>query len=201
MQARRRLLLVPQTVPLLRHTFGGAAVTPSDQGPNLTDIGGIATVSGGVLSKTGAAASTLRARLGVANFVVQWKTNFGGSAGADRRSQVRVRHDTAASNRYNFVLYRSSNTLKIQRADAGVTVDLLDVPTALADSTNYWTRGVVRGNYLEILLSTDGVTWVSKGSVTDANYPTAPAGNDFEINLVDNGTTSITVDDLLVWTP
>ena len=183
----------------LRHTFSGASLTPSDLGPNLRDTGVLATVGGGVLSKTSASACLIVAALAAPNLVVQWKTNFGNSAGADRRAQIRVRH-TAGVSRYNFVLYRSSNLVKIQRFDSGTTTtDLASVAYAMADSTNYWCRCIANGPRLELLVSTNGTTFTSLAAVTDTTYA-AGSGEDFEIDLIDNvASPTIQVDDLLVW--
>lgn len=194
-------VLTPHRRFLLRHTFSGAALTPSDQGANLRDTGTLAVVSGGVLTKTTASNCLIVAAIGAPNLVVQWKTNFGNSAGTDRRSQIRVRHTYGVS-RYNFMLYRSSNVVKIQRFDSGTTTtDLASVAYAMADSTNYWVRAIAAGPRLELLVSTDGTTFTSMAAVTDTTYA-AGAGEDFEIDLVDNvASPTILVDDLLVWTP
>lgn len=189
----RRLLL-------LRHTFSGASVTPPDQGPSITTAAGTPSVSGGVLKNSDANQVNLRARTGAANLVVQWKTNFGNSAGTDRRAQIRVRHNVGVS-RYNFVLYRSSDLVKIQRFDSGTTTtDIASVAYAMANSTDYWCRAIANGSSLTLQVSTDGAAFTTIATATDSTYLTCPAGSDFEIDLIDNvASPTIQVDDLLIW--
>ena len=105
---------------LLRHTFSGAAVTPSDQGPSLTTVAGPAVVSGGRLATSGGSDCQLGVPTLAVNVAIQVKVNFGNGAGTNRRAFLRARDDHAASNRYEAVLYRSGTTgLELNRRNSG----------------------------------------------------------------------------------
>lgn len=183
---------------VLRHTFSGASLTPSDLGPSFSTSSGTPTVSGGVLGM-GAINATIYAAGLAANITVQAKVNFGNSAGADRRFEIQARASAANGNTVSAVLFRSSNSIVVWRRDAGSATTLATVSSAgLLDSTNYWVRFVLRGSNLEVLTSTDGTTFTSRVTVTESTYA---ANTGLALKLDDNGTGTITVDDLLVWTP
>jgi hypothetical protein len=185
---------------LLRHTFSGASVTPSDLGPSLTTVSGPAVVSGGVLATSGGSDCQLGLTTLAVNVAMQVKVNFGGGAGTNRRVFLRARDDNAGATRYEAILYRSGTTgLEINRRTGGGPVPLGFSAISIVDSTPYWFRFVAVGNRLEALFSTDGSTFVSKLVVTDATYPNV-AG--VQLLLQDNAVSpTLTADDFLIWRP
>ena len=184
---------------VLRHTFSGAALTPSDLGPALGVSESAPSVSGGVMAM-GASQPTGVFASGVgANLVAQMKVNFGNSAGADRRASIQIRASAYNGNVIEAVLHRTNDQIALWRRDAGAVTTLATVNSAgLADSTDYWLRIVARGNNLQVLTSTDGTTFTSRITYSEPLYG---ANTGLSIRLVDNGTQTITVDDLRVWTP
>lgn len=200
LSAVKAAVLTPRRRYLLRHTFGGAAVTPSDQGPGLTTVAGPAVVSGGRLATSGGNDCQLGITTLAANVAIQAKVNFGSSAGTNRRAFLRVRDDHAAANRYEAILYRTSTTgLQLNRRDAGAVTQLAFAAISIVDSTDYWFRLVVVGNRLEGFFSTNGVTFVSMVVATDSTYPSVSG---IQLLLQDNAVSpTIIADDLLVWTP
>lgn len=183
---------------LLRHTFSGAALTPSDLGPALTTNYGTVIVSGGVLSFGVANVGLFVPNIG-ANIVAQVRVNFGNSAGGDRRVSIQARASAMSGNVVEAVLYRSSDQIALWRRDAGaVTVLASSGALSLADSTDYWLRLVLRGSNLEVLTSTDGTTFTSRITHSEPLYV---ANTGLGIKIDDNGTQTIIVDDLMVWTP
>ncbi len=195
LSAVKAAVLTPRRRYLLRHTFSGASLTPSDQGPSFTTASGTPVVSDGVLSM-GSNFSIFASGL-AANVVVQAKVNFGGSAGSDRRVEIQARASAANANTVSAVLSRSSNSIVIWRRDGGTATTLATLNSAgLSDSTNYWVRFVLRGSALEVFTSTDGATFTSRVTATEATYAT---NTGLALRLDDNGTRTITVDDLLVW--
>lgn len=181
---------------VLRHTFSGASLAPSDQGPSFSTSVGTPAVSGGVLSM--GSNFTIYAAGLAANLVVQARVNFGNSAGADRRFEIQARASAANADTVSAVLYRSSNAIVIWRRDAGTATAIATLNSAgLLDSTDYWIRFVLRGSNLEVLTSTDGTTFTSRVTATESTYAT---NTGLALKLDDNGTRTITVDDLLVWT-
>lgn len=184
---------------LLRHTFSGASLTPSDQGPAFSTISGTPSVTGGVLTKVGASLLGVAVTVGTANAAIQAKVNFGNSAGSSRRVGLSLRRD-GSNNMIEAMLYRTGGNVQIIRRDAGAATILADVGgLGTADSTDYWLRLTVAGSRLEALTSTDGSTFTSRAVVTEPLY-TANTG--VRVLLDDDAASpTITVDDLLVWTP
>lgn len=187
---RRRLIL--------RHTFSGASLTPSDLGPALVGAGGTAVVSGGVLAQGDSTTLVLLATNLGADIIAQARVNFGNSAGATRALQIQARF-ASAGNYVRVFLSRSGDSLTIQRADAFANTTLASVGSlGLADSTHYWLRFRLSGSRLEALTSTDGSTFTSRVVVTEPLYAT---NRDLRLVLQDGAASpTITVDDLLVWT-
>lgn len=184
---------------LLRHTFSGASLTPSDLGPSLTAATGTPSVSGGVLGMAASNPITVFAAGLAANLVIQARVNFGNSAGADRRVEIQARASAADANTVSAVLYRSNNQILIWRRDAGTATTIATLNSAgLIDSTDYWVRFVLRGSSLEVLTSTDGATFTSRLTATESTYAT---NTGLALRANDNGTQTIIVDDLMVWTP
>ena len=69
----------------------------------------------------------------------------------------------------------------------------------MTDSTDYWLRFAAIGSRLEAWTSTNGTSWTSRAVVSETTYMSQRG---FSIRLVDNvANPTITVDDLLVWTP
>lgn len=184
---------------LLRHTFSGASLTPSDLGPAVSVSEFAPSVSGGVMAM-GASQPTGIFASGVgANVVAQMRINFGNSAGADRRASIQIRASAYTGNVIEALLYRSSDQIALWRRDAGAVTVLAGVNSAgLADNTDYWLRIVARGSNLEVLTSTNGSTFTSRITYSEPLYV---ANTGLGIRVVDNGTKTVTVDDLLVWTP
>lgn len=184
---------------LLRHTFSGASLTPSDQGPSLTVDSGTPIVSGGALTKTVSGNSGVRVDSLAVNAVIQAKVNFGGSSGSDRRAFLRLRDGGATGNRYEAALLRSGTTgLQINRRDNNAATQLGFSAFGVVDNTDYWVRFVVRGSTFEAFSSTDGVTFTSRLVVTDSTY----LYSGIAVILIDNAVSpTLQVDDLLVWTP
>lgn len=187
----RRLLL-------LRHTFSGASLTPSDQGPAITTVSGTPSVSGGVLSKANATNVELKAVGLAANVIYQAKLNFGDSAATNRRMLLRARQDSGnGADRFQLTLNRAANQIVLARVDAGTPTTIASVSYTVNGSTNYWLRWVMNGSRHEVLISTDGVTFASQFTATDAAYVGQTAIGLF---LIDDAVTpTCTVDDLLVW--
>ncbi len=182
---------------ILRHTFSGAGLTPSDQGPSLTANANLVP-SGGVLTLVGASGQETRASGVGANVVAQIKVNFGNSAGTDRRVRLRVRRDSGETG--NFIeaeISRTAGAVTLRRSDALSLTDLGSAGLTVSDSTNYWLRISAVGSRLELLTSTDGATFTSRIVATEALYVT---NRDVVIRLFDNvASPTLTVDDLLVW--
>lgn len=185
---------------VLRHTFSGASLTPSDQGPSLTTISGTASVTGGVLTKVGATNLEVRAHGLAANITYQAKFNFGASAGANRRMLLRARQDSGTGdNRFQLTINRVAGQLVLARVDAGTPTTIGSVSVTINNSTDYWLRWVMRGSRHEVLLSTDGVSFASQIVVTDAAYSAQTTVGAFIID--DAASPTATIDDLMVWTP
>lgn len=200
---RRDVSLVPGRVGLrclLRHTFSGASLTPSDQGPSFSTISGTASVGSGVLTKVGATNLEVRAHGLAANITYQARFNFGASAGANRRMLLRARQDASTGdNRFQLTINRVAGQLVLARVDSGTPTTIGSVSVTIANSTDYWLRWVMRGSTHEVLFSTDGTTWSSQIVVTDATYTTQTSIGVFVID--DAASPTATIDDLLVWTP
>ena len=188
---RRRLVL--------RHTFSGASLTPSDQGPSFSVSEFAPSVSGGVMAMGASQPIGVFASGVGANLVAQMKVNFGNSAGADRRASIQIRASAYNGNVIEALLSRSADQIALWRRDAGAVTTLAAVNSAgLADSTDYWLRIVASGSNLQVLTSTDGSAFTSRITYSEPLYV---ANTGLGIRLVDNGTRTITVDDLRVWTP
>lgn len=182
---------------VLRHTFSGASLAPSDQGPSFGTSSGTPSVSGGVLTKVGTTTLEIYAVNVGSNIVMQAKVNFGNSDGAARRVQLRLRRDDVDAQNY-FTLIFTRTDLELSRRDSGVATQLAFTSFATANSTNVWLRYSARGSRHEVWTSADGSTFTSRIVVTDAAYQTQTR---IGALIVDNGTTSeVTIDDLLVWT-
>ena len=205
LQARRRLLLVPQTVPLLRHTFSGASLTPSDLGPNLAVLSGAMTVSGGTLKNNGVANSRAGVTL-AANVTLEAKFRFAStSASADQRVVLNVRSDLAVASYNNLEVVASKTGAYIQlgsRAGGSLT-DISTVGLAWSADTDYWMRVVASGSRIEVLTSTNGTAFTSRIVATSALYPTQTG---IEARIQDsgsdgNGANGATIDSVTVTTP
>ena len=196
LQARKRLLLVPQTVPLLLHTFSGASLTPSDLGPNLTTVTGTAVVSGGVLKKSDSTELLVRCAGLASNCVQQIKFNFGNSVAASRRVLLFARDDQAG-NRLDVAVSRSAGTVVISSRAAFAPTTIASAAQAMSDSTDYWLRWSVSGTALRVWWSTDGGTFTEIISATTALYPSQTG---VALALTDNDAgTTVQADDYLVW--
>lgn len=182
----------------LRHTFSGASLTPSDLGPSFTTVSGTPSVSGGVLSKANATNVELKAAGLAANIVYQAKLNFGSSTATNRRMLLRARQDSSSgADRFQLTLNRAANQIVLARVDAGTPTTIASVSYTFNGSTDYWPRWVMRGSVHEVLISTDGTTFASQFTATDAAYASQTAIGLF---LIDDAVTpTCTVDDLLVW--
>ena len=197
---QRTLSLVrnePQIVYLLRHTFSGASLTPSDLGPSFEANANL-PVTGGVLTKSGSGSQQTKAPGVGANVVAQMRVNFGNSAGTDRRAQLRVRRDAGATGDFIQVqLDRTLGNVVLHRSDANSLTTLGSASVTLADSTNYWVWISAVGSRLQVFTSTDGAAWTSRITATESAYVTNQA---VEIRLVDNvASPTLTIDDLLFW--
>lgn len=190
-------VLTPGPRYLLRHTFSGAALAPSDLGPPFTVNGGVAAVSGGVLAAKANGSTTLDAVTLAANIVAQCRVNFGNSIGTDRRFEIQARASAANGDTISAVLHRTSGNVQIWRRDAGTATVLGTQAVTVADSTDYWLRLIVRASRIELLTSTDGLVFVSRLVVTEATYA---ANTGLAIRLTDNvASPTIIADDLMVW--
>ena len=190
---------------VLRHTFSGASLTPSDQGPNLAVLSGAMSVAGGVLKNNGVANSRAGVAL-AANVRQEAKFRFAStSASADQRVVLNVRSDLAASSYNNLEAVASKTGAYIQlgsRASGSLT-DISTVGLAWSADTDYWMRVVVSGSNLQVLTSTDGTTFTSRIVATSALYPTQTG---VEVRIQDsgsdgNGANGATIDSVKVTTP
>lgn len=183
---------------LLRHTFSGASLTPSDQGPPLTAYYATPTVSGGVLVMDPASITVgvWNASVG-ANVDAQVRVNFGNSAGASRRVLLQIRMSDVNDNTIEAVINRADDSLALWRRDASVVTVLAGVSSVgLQDSTDYWLRLRAVGNQIEVFTSLNGTTWTRQMTVTEALYASnAGVG----ARLIDDGTKTITLSDFVVW--
>lgn len=157
----------------LRHSFSGAAVTPSDLGPPLLTDGGAPAVSGGRLTKTTASNLNLRAADVGVNVVAEWRVNFGASPGVTRAAYLRVRV-VDNTNAYEAQLFRTGTTsLVIARRVAGAGTTLGSSATAVVDSTDYLVRFSAVGDRLVAELFSAAGALVTSVSVTDTTFPAA----------------------------
>lgn len=193
----RRLLL-------LRHTFSGSALTPSDQGPNLAVVAGAMTVSGGVLKNNGVANSRVGVAL-AANVVVESKFRFNSlSASSDIRLILNVRSDLAVAsyNNLEIVAGKSGGYIQLGSRASGSLTDISTVGLAWSADTDYWMRVIPRGSRIEVLTSTTGSAWTSRIVATSALYPSQTG---VEARIQDsgsdgNGANGATIDYLAVTT-
>lgn len=189
---------------LLRHTFSGASLTPSDLGPNLTTSIGTPVVSGGTLSKsgvgnlvvgTGTAGAPIS--LGASNIVAQCRMNFGDSAATDRRVLLKCRSDING-NVIEFGIHRlvgGGTGVQIgSRASGSLTVIGFQSAT-IADSTWYVFQARLFGTSLRALLGPDGGLLTEYLAATSGLYLSQAA---IEAAIIDANST-IQLSELEVW--
>lgn len=182
----------------LRHTFSGASLTPSDQGPAFSTAENVPTVSGGVMAIGASQPLGVFAAGLAANVIAQMRVNFGNSTGTDRRASLQIRASAYNGNVIEAVLHKTADNVQIWRRDAGPATTLaISAALSLQNSTDYWLRVRAVGNVIEVFTSTDERIWTSRVTATESLYAT---NTGLAVRLADNGTPrTITVDDLLVW--
>ena len=207
--AVKAAVLTPRRRYLLRHTFSGASLTPSDQGPNLAVLSGAMTVSGGTLKNNGVANSRAGVTL-AANVTLEAKFRFAStSASADQRVVLNVRSDLVAAsdnNLYNNLEVVASKTgayIQLGSRAGGSLTDISTVGLAWSADTDYWMRVVASGSRIEVLTSTNGTAFTSRIVATSALYPTQTG---IEARIQDsgsdgNGANGATIDSVTVTTP
>lgn len=189
---------------LLRHTFSGASLTPSDLGPNLAVLSGAMSVGSGVLKNNGVANSRVGVAL-AANVVVESKFRFNSlSASSDIRHTLNVRSDLAVAsyNNLEIVAGKSGGYIQVgSRASSSLT-DISTVGLAWSADTDYWMRVIARGSRIEVFTSTNGSAWTSRIVATSALYSSQTG---VEARIQDsgsdgNGANGATIDYLTVAT-
>ena len=199
LQARRRLLLVPQTVPLLRHTFSGASLTPSDLGPSLTAHAGTFAGSGGVCwcsSDTNGDNAT--ADVGAANLYARVTIRGTLASATDfREPQLIVRYLDA--NNYLSIRSVSGSAYQLLKTDGGSASVIATAAATFLDGTDYRFEVRCAGNRIEAFL--DGVSkFVHVLSGGDTKY-SAYTRVGLRLRKSGSPATAASWDDLLVWTP
>lgn len=191
---------------LLKHSFSGNTLAPSDLGPSLSAIIGAAIPSGGVLRHNGLPNYLVGANVGASNLVIQARFRFDAlSIAGDIRAILKLRSNLlndASDNSVEATLSRSGGSISLGTRASGVFSSLGSVGLAFSDGVDYWLRVVARGTSLELLTSTDGVNFTSRLTGTSALYLTQTG---VEIRVQDggsdgNGANACIADDLLVWT-
>lgn len=183
---------------LLRHTFGGSNLTPSDLGPAFEAAAGTPVVNGGALSAADATTLIVRTTPLAANLTVEARINFGNSAGTTRAFYVQPRHLEAAGDAVRARLDRTAQTLTIVRLDGFVATTLATAGSlSLADDTEYVLRFAVKGSRLYAEACTGAGALIASATVTEPLYASQVG---MRVALFDNvASPTIQVDDLQVW--
>jgi len=184
---------------LLRHTFSGAGLTPSDQGPSLSVESGTANISGGVVAPSSATALEIANYASVAvNAVWEARFNFGNSAGTARIFYMRIRQN---GNDSVWVRHdRTNDRIRIDRIDNSVVTQVgVKNAAGLADSTWYVTRVIAQGDSYRVLFGPDTGALSEIIAATFSGFST---NGGLGVILADNvASPTLQLDRYEVWTP